>query len=271
MSEDSISKKLCQFHAYNLAENFKLKQITGKIDDSIQSFNSDRILYRFGKSSYCFVYKFGSVVFFNVGPDNKNRMLQLLEGFSSKESGSHASDEYYLEEVKGEKTLVFFDRMVTDKISQEKIEIMASVLAQSTALEYFEIRVEELMTKLAELTLKIEKKKYRIRSISEKRVLSLINMTMTIRQRIISSVYILEKPEETWEDKTLDDLHRDASLMFEIKDRFKTIDYKLDIARNSLEMFSNMTSNRRMIVLEAAIVVLFIIDIILVVSEMVLS
>ena len=87
---------------------------------------------------------------------------------------------------------------------------------------------------------------------------------MLTKQNLIGTLYLLEKPEETWENKILDDLHQEATMMFELKERLRALDYKLKTIQENLELLSNFTTNRQMLILEAAIVGLFILDLILV-------
>ncbi len=58
--------------------------------------------------------------------------------------------------------------------------------------------------------------------------------------------------------------------MFEIRERYRTLEYKLRIVQDTVEVLSDLTNNRRMWYLEIAIVALIAIEVVLFVYELIL-
>lgn len=252
------------FSAHHLApEGLKLKETAKLFDLKPAKLVPNRLVYDLGENGYCFFYNFGSVVFFNVAEAVRNSTLERLG------TTAVTSDTFLLEERRRTKNAVFFDKVVVDKISREKIELMGLVLAQSVSLEFFENGVEDILNKLGQITAQLEKSGKPI--LSERKVRQFIGMAMAMKQKLIGTLSLLEKPDETWENKMLDDLHHEAVMMFELKERFRALDYKLKMIQENLELLSSFTTNRQLLILEAAIVGLFILDIGLVCYEIFLK
>src|SRR3989344_7404391 len=246
--------KVYRFNAYHLAEALKLKEIAKLFDLKPLVLNPTRLVYELAENCYCILYNFGAVVFFNVDSEVQNSTLERLKN-SLFLSNPVTTDEFLLEEKRRAKNEVFFDNVVVDKLNRDKIELLSLVLAQSTALEFFENKVDELLNQVGVVSSKPSK------------IRSFISQAMLTKQNLIGTLYLLEKPEETWENKILDDLHQEATMMFELKERLRALDYKLKTIQENLELLSNFTTNRQMLILEAAIVGLFILDLILVGHE----
>jgi len=174
-----------------------------------------------------------------------------------------------MEVIKKEKTRVTFDEVIVDKLNRDRVELIGLVLAQSTALEFFEKKVGDILDRLGHITFKLGERK--AQDPSAKEIREFIGAAMATKQNLIGTLYLLEKPEETWESKVLDDLHQEATLMFELKDRFRALDYKLQTIQENLTLLANFATNRQMIILEVSIVVLFILDILLVGYELFLK
>ena len=249
------------FHAYHLAEALKLKDIAKVFELKPLVLNPTCLIYELAENCFCLFYNFGSVVFFNVEEPVRQTTLDRIKEYLPSSATPVTSDEFILEVEKKAKNTVFFEKVVVDKLNRGKIELVSLVLAQSTALEYFENRVEEILNQLVIITAQLEKGNKLW--VSGKKIRKFIGMAMAMKQNLIATLYLLEKPEETWENKTLDDMHQEATMMFELKERLRAVDYKLKMIQDNLEILANFTTNRQHLLLEWAIVGLIVLEVIL--------
>lgn len=257
------------FHAYHLAEALKLKEVAKLFDLKPLVLNPTKLVYELSPNCFCFFYNFGSVVFFNVDEAIQKSTLERAKNFSFNAQGPQTTDEFLMEVERKAKNTVTFDKVIVDKLNRDKIEIAGLVLAQSTALEFFEKKVGDILDRLGHITFKLGERK--AQDPSAKEIREFIGAAMATKQNLIGTLYLLEKPEETWESKVLDDLHQEATLMFELKDRFRALDYKLQTIQENLTLLANFATNRQMLILEVSIVVLFVLDILLVGYELFLK
>lgn len=232
------------FHAYHLAEALKLKEIAKLFDLKPLVFNPMCLVYELSPEAFCLFYNFGSVVFFNVGEPAQKTTLERLQNFLAAKQDPIMADEFLLEVKPKSPNTVSFDKVVVDKLKKEKIELIALVLARSTALEFFEKKTDEMLSKLG-----------------GRNFIAKMGQVLTMKQELIATLGLLEKPDETWDSKTLDDLYQEAIMMFELKERFRTLDYKLKTIQENLEVLSNFASNRQHLWLEGIIVALIVIEV----------
>jgi uncharacterized Rmd1/YagE family protein len=254
------------FQAYHLAETLKLKVIEPKMGMTAVSRTGTKLIFKDGENSFIFVYRFGSLVFFNVEPGRQTAVIEKLKAIVGRSDIVMTSDEYALEVHDDVKNTVHFERVVLDTLTLDRIDLMALVLAQSTALEHFENKVEELLNRSREISgfLKNTGRMRRTARIINK----FIGYCMTTKQDLVTSMYLLDKPDETWEDQILHNLHRDAAEMFELKERYRTVDHKLKMIEDNLKIIANLLANKKMAFLEWLIIVLIAVEVVLFVYEL---
>ena len=63
-------------------------------------------------------------------------------------------------------------------------------------------------------------------------------------------------------------MYRDAVDMFELKDRYRTVDHKLKMMQDNLGIIADLLKNRRATMLELTIILLIFIEVILFVYEL---
>jgi len=255
------------FQAYHLTEILKLKEIDRLFAEPVITRSSTKLVYREGESGHFFIYRFGSLVFFNIEPPRQTAIVEKIKTIIG--SGKEAlitSEELFVDVIKDRKNEVLFEHVVLDRLTLERIDVLALVLAQSTALEYFEVTVDELLKKSGKITSDL-RNKGRMR-MSEREINKFIGFCMLAKQDLISSMYLLDKPDEAWNDEVLDNLYRDSSEMFELKERYRTIDHKLKMMQDNLGLIADLVKNRRATLLELTIILLILVEVILFVYEL---
>lgn len=249
------------FNAYHLTETVKLKDIDRLFGLTARIQSATKLVYQEDSESFFFVYRFGSIIFFNVEPERQRTVIEKVRMLLGTKPEMLTSEEFAVEIRPGVKNSVGFERAVLEKLTLERIDLMAFILAQSTALEYFEFKVGELLRETGDIGQALKLKGRLTRSGSE--IKRFIGQCITTKQELVASLYLLDKPDETWDDQMLDTLYRDGVEMFELKDRYKTIDYKLRMIQENLELISDLLQNRNANFLEWAIIILIAIEIVL--------
>ena len=256
------------FHAYHLAETLKLKEIDRLLGRTARTQSSSKLVYQDGEDRYFFIYRFGSVAFFNVEPARQVELIERIKMLLTSKPESLTSDEFVVEIVPGADNEVGFERAVFDRMTFERIDLLALIMAQSTALERFEIRVDELVRRAGDIGRSL-KDKGRL-DMSEGEIKRFIGRCISTKQDLVVSLYLLDKPDETWNDELLDSLYREAADMFELRDRYRTLDYKLRMIQENLELIAELLQYKNanwltiaVIVLIAAYVVLFLMELFL--------
>jgi uncharacterized Rmd1/YagE family protein len=132
-------------------------------------------------------------------------------------------------------------------------------VGQSVALDYFSQQTMQLLEETNRYTLKLEK--YGKLDINTKSLLKFIGKVLNVKNRIIDSLYIIDTPEETWEDEYLHKIDSGLRVTFDLKIRFKELDYSLQIVKDNLDLFKDLMQHRRSNLLEIIIIVLILVEV----------
>ena len=85
----------------------------------------------------------------------------------------------------------------------------------------------------------------------------------SILQSTIPRLALLDKPDIVWEHSDLESIYQNMRTMFELDDRFKNIEYKIQYIQNSSEIFLSLLRDRRAQALELIIIFLIALEILL--------
>ena len=76
-------------------------------------------------------------------------------------------------------------------------------------------------------------------------------------------LHLLDKPDAVWDDPAMDRIYADLRDEFDLGDRFDALEIKLRAVQESLELLLDATRDRRLELLEVAIVLLIVLEIVL--------
>ena len=259
-------KKSYIFHAYHVYETFKLKELDKLFRSDAISKSSTRLVFQDDERSYFFIYRFGSIIFFNVEAKRRDAIIDKLRELLGHMSDVLISEDFTVELSDDDTISVGFEGACIDGLFMDRIELLALILAQSTALEYFENRVDDLLGKTADIGHSLQKRGRLQKRESE--IKRFMGQCITTKQDLVASLYLLDKPDETWDDHVLDKLYRGAVEMFELHERYKTVDYKLKMIQENLELIAELLQYRHANFLEWAIILLIAVEIVLFVMQL---
>lgn len=252
--------------AYHLAEMLKLKDFGRLFGGNAIVQSSSKLVYRDGKDSYYFIFRFGSVIFFNIDPERQRAIIEKIRMLIGPKPEMLISEEFAVDVRQEEKCVVGFERVMLDRLELDRIDLIALILAQSTALEYFEAKVEELLKQTGDIGFSLKSKGRLLKRTTE--IKRFIGQCITTKQQLVASLYLLDKPDATWDNQVLDALYRDSVDMFELRDRYKTLDYKLRMIQENLELIAELLQYRHANFLEWAIIFLIAVEIALFIFQL---
>lgn len=243
--------------ATHVAERLKLSELKEKVSHPVRSFSNYELVIEFADSSYAFIYNYGSVVFFNVPDAIQERYLALLRDTKHGARLGDTTDVFLVEtrhDLDASTNQVFFDRIATGKITYTKIKIICMLVAESTALEYYDILIENLLEQASVYTKRLELEGKFIDSKVD--LLKFVGMCLSAKQDIISNLYIVDSPDETWDSPELDKIFHELKLMLEIDVRYRAVEYKSKIIQESVEVITDLVQMKREVRLEMIVILL---------------
>jgi uncharacterized Rmd1/YagE family protein len=243
--------------ATHVAERLRLQQLKEKVVHPIRSQSNYELVVEFAEYSYAFVYNYGSVVFFNVPDGIQEKYLAMIRETKQGAKIGDTNDVFLVETREGlgeSVNQVFFDRIATGKITFTKIKIICMLVAESTALDYYDILIENLLEQASVYTKRLELEGKFVDSKED--LLKFVGMCLSAKQDIISNLYIVDSPDETWDSPELDKVFHELKLMLEIDVRYRAVEYKSKIIQESVEVITDLVKTKREVMLEMIVILL---------------
>lgn len=250
-------------HAYSSSEHISLRQANELfLNENKERFDQDCLILHRNNAEKVFVFRFGTVVFFNVTPDNHHGYLTTLglnPKTKAKEADELAEDDFTLTIEPGV-TEVGFNAVKIPEFDMGKLQMVAHVLAQSSSLEVIEWEVEEFLAESETMTKSL--KRGALGSKSRDRLLRFIGEGLSARHRIVNQLSLLNEPERTWENQELYQLYRDLFKTFDMKDRIEKLEKTLSLCTEVSKLLLEVANARRAEVMEIVIIFLIAIEVV---------
>lgn len=246
-----------RLRASHVAERLKLKELKEKVIHPIKDFTNYELVVEFAENSYAFIYNYGSVVFFNVPDVIQEKYLASIRETKEGAKIGDTSDVFIVEtraDLEATQNQVSHDRVTTGKLNYQKIKIICMLVAESTALEYYDILIENLLERATVFTKRLELQGRFVESKED--LLKFVGMCLSTKQEIISNLYIVDSPDETWDSPELDKVFHDLKGMLEIDVRYRAVEYKSKIIQESIEVITDLVKSKRETMLELIVILL---------------
>ncbi|HBB54087.1 MAG: hypothetical protein UW93_C0008G0027 [Parcubacteria group bacterium GW2011_GWC1_45_13] len=245
--------------AYYLAKEINLAKVADKLDKNLIGRRREFLTYLLGPREFLFIFSFGAVVFVNVAKDVQAAIKRPLSKFFIEPVKKSYDESYVLREVE-RKFSVGENIANLPVLGIGEVEITARILAQSVALEYISDITDEILINIESMNAGLERGRF---SKNTKDVLRLVAQNNNIIQFVITKLSLLDKPEITWENSRLESLFSQLADIFELRPRFRNVEYKMNFARDNSELILTALQGRRESFLEMVIIVLIAIDILI--------
>lgn len=255
-----MEKRELQLQAYYLAKEINLTKTAEKLNQNLISRRREFLTYLLGPQEHLFVFSFGAIVFVNMGKETQAGIKRSLSRFLTNPVRKNY-DESYLLRQGAEKFNVGDGAADLSLVGMEEIEIAARVLAQSVALEHIEDLTDEILTNIGSMNTELEKSGRFLKN--TKPILQLSAQNSNIIQFVISKLSLLDKPDILWERQGLDTLFSQLADLFELRSRFRNIEYKIGFARDNSEFALQTLAANRGNFLEVVIIALIAVEIVL--------
>ena len=228
----------------------------------------DRVVEN-GKSDLClrlaegwvYLFSFGAVVFVKVEKAKALVFVDEILAFTDGVGEERPTDDYFIEVHPGTKDRVQFDHLEVSVTTPRKLKLSAFVLAQSTTLEHYEKSVELLLDRASSFTDNMASGGPL--SASSNEMVRFIGLGLSTRREIVSNLAILDSPDVAWEDSDLDQLYHGLKTNFELGARYRTLEHKLRLIHESVEVLVDLSNTKRSMILEITVIVLIAVEVLL--------
>jgi len=246
--------------AWLFKSTIDLKQVQALCPDHYTC--GEALLISLDPQHHVCVTSFGGLVFW---PFEEQRARELAErikpAVGRAELQQEVEDRLVVVTDKGETRVLFNEVWLADEPTPDHIGVIAFLLAQSVALESMELQVDAALDRF-EAHVRDVAERGRVR-LSTRRVLKNVGFAMQTRQAVLNDLALLDKPDITWEQEELEQLHHALHENFELEERLRTVSRKLDFLADNTSVLLEVLSTRKFLRLEWAIVILIALEIML--------
>jgi len=212
-----------------------------------------------GKSTY--VFSFGSIVFLNFDDKDVKSFMDYIKKIEKnlKEVYKDYFDDYSLIIDPEEELSINYNYMNVPKLDNLYSEIIAIVLAKSTALSRIENAIDILYDKIENIINYLKKGYLKI---SNEVLAKISGEILSLKYNTVSYIMLLDKPDITWYDENSEKIYSSLEKIFELKDRYGKIHEKTEFLLNIMDTFANLTNTRRSTRLEWIVIILIFVEVI---------
>jgi uncharacterized Rmd1/YagE family protein len=240
--------------AYSFASTLKLKELVALFDGKEALVEKDTLRATLGADKWVFAYDFGALVFVGIDEAGRQRLVAAVGAKLAGEPHPPLTESFTIDVLPDKPMEVRFDRVIMPQLDLGAVEIVAEVLAQSVAMDYYADDVAEIETETDRIAADLRTVGRIPRGVQK--TLQFIGLCIATRNDVISTLALFDKPDATWENEQLDRLWNGLRKMLEVDDRYRTLDAKLRMFQDNLVLLVDLARQRQTFFLEFAVVVL---------------
>jgi uncharacterized Rmd1/YagE family protein len=247
------------FHAVAFVENLSLKDLAAAYPGARRT--PHQLGFRTAGGGDVYIYPFGAIVFRDVAAAERDAELARLARARPGLTSATVIEEFSVREDPAGKASVSAGRLTLDRLTEERSSVIALTVAQSAAMEYYERIVEEMFARTGRIVDRLEVRgsvPFRTRPLHR-----FIGTAISTRNEVLSILHLLDKPDEAWDDPGMDRIYDELRAEFDLVDRYQALEQKLRSVQEALELVLDVARDRRLVLLEAAIVLLIVFELLI--------
>jgi uncharacterized Rmd1/YagE family protein len=243
------------FHADAFVENVSLKDLAAVYPEARR--RAHELFYRVDGGAV-FIYPFGAIVFRDLPAAARARELARLRAARPGLTPATVVEEMNVREDPGRAPDVTDGILTLDQLTADRASVVALTVAQSAAMEYYERIVEEMFVRTDRLVQRMEAQgtvSWRTKPLHR-----FIGAAISTRNEVLTILHLLDKPDEAWDDPGMNQIYDELRAEFDLVDRYQALELKLRSVQEALELVLDVARDRRLVLLEVAIVVLIVLE-----------
>lgn len=250
-----------QVLAYQAAKHIDLVKCNKglKLNYELLFHDSEELFYRVGEDKYIYVFQYGMLCFFNLSEKEIDENFSTLKPYFTDYFEEKLYENFTISVEQGLME-VNFNSVVLPSLDPKLLRITMLYTSQSVALERYSEITENLLNETNSSTIYLEQ--YGKLNISGKALKRFIGRVLNVKNNILENLYIFDIPELSWEEEELNNLDNALKLNFDLKDRYRRINERIQIIKENLDLFKDILDHSESSKLEWIIIILILVEVI---------
>ncbi|KAM0937458.1 hypothetical protein DsansV1_C25g0188691 [Dioscorea sansibarensis] len=209
---------------------------------------------------YVVVFQYGSAVLFNIADHEAEEYLDIVRKHASGLLPEMRKDDYGVVEKPFLMTWMQggLDYIVLKSLDIDGVRIIASVLGQSIALDYFVGQVDDMVEEFTGINRGMEKSG--TFTMQRKKLFQLVGKANSNLADVIIKLGLFDRSEIAWKNANYAQILEYLREEYELTQRFGSLDFKLKFVEHNVHFLQEVLQNRRSDLLEWGIIILLTIE-----------
>ena len=231
------------------------------------------------------VFRFGSVVFFNVSPKEIASLVEEIKNVStgSLSSGKERRDRFCVhvqppplsytrngvgvdENNNDEVDVVTADYCIVPELNMKSVDVISNIMAQSVALDAYNDKVDKLLADFERINNKVTNEG-NLTPVDRDKMFRAVAENNAIFLKL-TKVGIKDRVDTAWNLSQYENVSDGMREEFDIDRRFEHIEFKLNLIQQNAKFFLEVLANQKSDSLEWIIIVLILLECVLMCVEM---
>ena len=214
-----------------------------------------------GEGQYAALFRYGAAVLFGVNPLQEVAIVDQLARLVGQPYAKRETEETRIRvEVAGEDRVEGGEILVHD-VTVESLQIVADVLAKSVVLGYYEASLAAAFDAVEPFAQGLKGGGRTMPKGPD--LLRYIGDTLLTQHKMVGRVEVGEKPDLLWESPALTRLFTRLEDEYELQERRRAVDRKLELISRTVGTLVDLLQNKRALRVEWYIVILIVVEIFL--------
>lgn len=225
------------------------------------------LVLRVGESGWAVVFRFGALVCVGLTPAEEDELVAAAASRVVGAFGEVQVEELLMTVAPGhDEGMDEAGTLWVSDADPARLQVVAEVVAKSTALAHYESEVGGVLQRLEPLVEGMRRGRETTRG--QRRLVTQLGEALKTQSRVIGRLEVTEKPEVTWDDAALDRLYERLAAEFELEERDQVLARKTDFISQGAGLLIDMARHRQTLRVEWYIVILILIEIVILVFDL---
>lgn len=261
----NMEKGKIKLTAFVISEHIVLKDFKANFAGTILAESNTELFYSVevqgsSEPGYLLIVNYGVAVFCSVPDVEVTKYIEVISNYCVAPLAKRHRDEYFIEATEKKEIVFGFQCMTAPVISVDLIRTAMFDLAQSEALECYQELSQALLKEVKIFAGELARSGKA--SMGKREMMKFMGRALIIKNRIAENLYIFDVPGMAWEDEYLEKVHNGLLNFFDLRVRFKELEYTLKILDDNLACFRELFLHRESSMLEWIIIILILIEVI---------
>jgi len=244
---------------------------TGSSSSAKQCNDVDSFFHPISQPRFIAIFRFGSIVFFNICPKDASAILDKVKKHSIDPiSRSFERKEHFevaISPQMEQDAHVTSDFAMVKELNINNVAVISTIMAQTVAFDSYNDIVDQLLATFSEINSNV-KKTGNFTAMQKETLFKVVAQNNSLLIDMLAKLGIKDRSDTAWNMSQYERIHEGMKLEFEIENRFADVEFKLNLIQQNAKFFLTILHNQKSDTLEWILILLIGFECILSIMDM---